>query len=246
MRNWLIGAAFLAVVACKQEKKEDPVKEAVEEVSQEVAAPNWEVLFDGSSFDEWHYYNGGAVTEPWKIEDGAMVFYPPKERNGESYNLVTNKTYTNFVLQLEWKVVKGANSGIFYGVEEADKFGQPYATGPEIQVLDDENHPDAKNGTTHQAGALYDMVAPSEKTVKPIGEWNSVEIMVNHQENQGYVIQNGTKIVEFPVNGEAWTKMVENSKFKGWEGFGEYQTGKIGLQDHGDQVAFRNIRIKEL
>ncbi len=246
MKKWIIGAAFLVVLGCKQEKKEDPVKDAVEEVSKEIAAPSWEVLFDGSSFDNWHYYNGSEVTEPWKIEDGAMVFYPPEERNGESYNLVTNKAYTNFLLQLEWKVTKGANSGIFYGVKELDKFGQPYQTGPEIQVLDDENHPDAKNGTTHQAGALYDMVSPSEKTVKPIGEWNSVELLVNHDTNQGYVIQNGVKIVEFPVHGDVWTKMISDSKFNGWEGFGAYKTGKIGLQDHGDQVAYRNIRIKEL
>ena len=103
-----------------------------------------------------------------------MVLYPPEKRTeGEVFDIVTDKDYTNFVLSLEWKISKGGNSGIFYGISEEEKYGVPYVTGPEIQVLDDDNHPDAKNGTTHQAGALYDMIAPSEKTVKPAEEWKS-------------------------------------------------------------------------
>jgi hypothetical protein len=192
-------------------------------------------------------YNGGEIGEPWKLEDGAMVYYPPQERKkGEVYDIVTDKDYTNFVLSLEWKISEGGNSGIFYGVFEDEKYRAPYATGPEIQVLDDERHPDAKNGTTHQAGALYDMIAPSEKAVKPAGEWNTVELTINHKTNEGSVILNGKKIVEFPVHGPEWDEMVSNSKFNGWEGFGAYKSGKIGLQDHGDVVAYRNIKIKEL
>ena len=113
-------------------------------------------------------------------------------------------------------------------------------------MLDDERHPDAKNGTTHQAGALYDMVAPAKKVVNPAGEWNRVELMVNHETNEGHVLLNGERIVEFPVHGPDWDKMVAGSKFADWDGFGTYKTGKIGLQDHGDRVAFRNIKIKEL
>ena len=132
------------------------------------------------------------------------------------------------------------------GILEDEKYGQPYETGPEIQVLDNIAHPDAKNGTTHQAGALYDMVAPSKEVVKPVGEWNSYVITVNHKTNEGSVVLNGKEIVTFPVNGEAWEAMVADSKFADWEGFGKYATGKIGLQDHGDIVAYRNIKIKEL
>ena len=123
---------------------------------------------------------------------------------------------------------------------------QPYETGPEIQVLDNDKHPDAKNGTSHQAGALYDMVSPNKDVTKPIGEWNTCVIMVNHKTNKGSVMLNGEIMVEFPVNDPEWGVMVAKSKFADWEHFGKYTTGKIGVQDHGDGVAFRNIKIREL
>lgn len=115
------------------------------------------------------------------------------------------------------------------------KFNEAYQTGLEIQVLDNERHPDAKaNPKFHQAGALYDLVQPEQDICKPAGEWNHCVLSVNHKTNEGSVTLNGTKIVSFPVHGEEWDKMVENSKFKGWEGFGKHHTGHIRLQDHGD------------
>ena len=119
-------------------------------------------------------------------------------------------------------------------------------TGPEVQILDNDKHPDAKAGTTHQAGALYDMVSPAEDVTKPIGDWNTMVITVNHKDNVGRVVLNDTEMVTFPVQGEKWDAMVADSKFAGWEGFGKFTTGKIGLQDHGNVVAFRNIKIKQL
>ncbi|MEO9511037.1 MAG: DUF1080 domain-containing protein [Flavobacteriaceae bacterium] len=254
MKNLLWILLLALAIGCKgkeekhKEVDSDPFSKMDKEVPHSSVVENeWTVLFNGSSFDGWHFYRGEDVTDPWKLEDDTMVFHPLAERpEGTSYNIVTDKAYTNFVLSLEWKISEGGNSGIFWGVLEDEKFGQPYQTGPEIQILDDENHPDAKNGTTHQAGALYDMVPPSEKAVKPVGEWNRIEIMINHESNMGHVILNGKKIVVFPVHGESWKSMVASSKFMDWEGFGIYKTGKIGLQDHGDMVAYRNIKIKEL
>ena len=237
----------LLLIGCGQSKKQTEQSKDIAKKEQQMNQDEWQILFDGTSFDGWHFYNAGTIAEPWKLENGAMVFYPPENYpEGISYNIVTDTDYTDFVLSLEWKVSEGGNSGIFWGVFEDEKFGQPYQTGPEIQVLDDERHPDAKNGTTHQAGALYDMVAPSKKAVKPAGEWNQVELTVNHQTNSGHVLLNGIKIVEFPVHGEDWEAMVAKSKFADWEGFGAHRTGKIGLQDHGDIVAYRNIKIKKL
>ncbi|MEC3964121.1 DUF1080 domain-containing protein [Flagellimonas halotolerans] len=248
MRKSILFVALAIAFACKDKSKE--TKEEVEEKVTEMAEQKeseWITLFDGTGFDGWHMYNGGGVTEPWKLEDGAMVFYPPEERpEGANYNLVTDEEFTDFVLTMDWKIAEGGNSGFFWGVKEGEKYGQPYLTGPEIQVLDDERHPDAQNGEDRLAGSLYDIIPPSENVVKPAGEWNSVELMINHKTNQGHVVLNGTKIVEFPVQGPEWDELVANSKFADWEDFAAFKTGKIGLQDHGDVVAYRNIKIKEL
>ncbi len=246
MKKLVFLALITIVFSCKQKEKEATTAAVEKEPIMETLPDDWVTLFDGSSFDGWHEYLGEGVSDVWKLEDGAMVFYPPAERNGKSFNIVTDKDYTDFVLSLEWKVNEASNSGIFWGILEDEKYGQPYETGPEIQVLDNIAHPDAKAGTTHQAGALYDMIAPSKEVVKPVGEWNLSVITINHKTNEGSVRLNGENIVEFPVNGEEWDAMVAKSKFADWEGFGKYTTGKIGLQDHGDIVAYRNIKIKEL
>ncbi len=248
MRKTLLFVALAVAFACKDKPKEnqEEVQEEMTEVVEEKES-DWITLFDGESFDGWHMYNGEEVTEPWKLEDGAMVFYPPEERpEGASYNLVSDKEFTDFVLTLDWKIAEGGNSGIFWAVKEDEKYGQPYITGPEIQVLDNERHPDAQNGDDRLAGALYDMIPPSKDVTNPAGEWNSVELMINHKTNEGHVMLNGTKIVEFPVQGTGWDQLIADSKFADWEDFAAFTTGKIGLQDHGDMVAFRNIKIKEL
>lgn len=208
---------------------------------------DWEVLFDGTSFDAWKGYGTDKVPEYWKIEDGAMVFYPPAEdeKRGQQ-NIVSRKEYHSFVLSLEWKISPGGNSGIFWGVKEDEKYNQPYETGPEIQVLDNSQHPDAKRGTSHQAGALYDMVSPAKDMTNAIGEWNHCVLTVNYKTNEAKVALNGETIVSFTPKGKAWDEMVAKSKFADWQGFGKFNIGKIGLQDHSDKVAYRNIKIKEL
>jgi len=249
MRNLiLVTPTVLITVSCKEKAKEaeQNATDAMAKTEMKVPQNEWEVLFDGTSFDGWHLYGKEGVSDNWKLEDGSMVFYPPKERNGESYNLVSENEYTDFVLSLEWRISEAGNSGIFWGIKELPELGQPYETGPEIQVLDNDKHPDGKNGTSHQAGALYDMVSPSEDVTKPIGEWNLCEITINHKTNMGIVVLNDVEVVNFPVNNPEWGEMVSKSKFADWEHFSKYTTGKIGVQDHGDIVAYRNIKIKEL
>ena len=159
------------------------------------------------------------------------------------------------MLSIEWNVSEVGNSGIFWAVQESPEFGEPYLTGPEIQVLDNERHPDAQaNPKFHQAGALYDMVQPTSDVCNPAGEWNHVVLTVDHNKNEGSVVLNGTEIVTFAVHGSEWDALVKASKFGNTEAsnythapkFGTFRTGKIGLQDHGNQVSFRNIKIKEL
>ena len=221
--------------------------ERVEETKANEPPKEWTVLFDGTSFDGWKEYQAEGVSDVWKIEDGAMVYHPPKERpEGKLYDLVTEKEYTNFILSLDWKISEAGNSGVMYGVQEDEKYEKPYNTGPEIQILDNEKHPDAKAGTTHQAGALYDMVAPKKDVTNPVGEWNTMVITVNNDEKTGSVELNGQEVVTFPVGNEIWNAMVSKSKFADWDGFGKFITGKIALQDHGNMVSFRDIKIKEL
>jgi hypothetical protein len=243
MRKILFFATLVITISsCKQDKNEPTAAEPVQvEVNKEL---EWISLFDGTSFDKWRGYLTDNMYPEWSIEDGAMIFTPGEE-GGK--NIITKDTFTNFELSLEWKISEGGNSGFFWGVFEDAKYPEAYQTGPEIQVLDNERHPDAlANPKFHQAGALYDMVQPEHDVCKPAGEWNVCVLKVNHETNEGSVTLNGTEIVTFPVHGEQWDNMVENSKFKGWEGFGKHQTGHIGLQDHGDKVSFKNIKIREL
>jgi len=250
MKNLLFTALLATLIfGCKEKAKEvkEEAADAMVKTEMKVPREEWKTLFDGTTFNGWHEYKKENVSEHWKIEEGALVFYPPKERKkGESYNLISDTEYTDFVLSIEWRIAEAGNSGIFWGVKELEELGQPYETGAEIQVLDNDKHPDGKNGTSHQAGALYDMVSPSEDVTKPIGEWNLCEITINHKTNMGIVVLNDVEVVNFPVNDPEWGAMVSKSKFADWEYFAKYATGKIGVQDHGDGVAFRNIKIKEL
>jgi hypothetical protein len=242
--------ATLVFSGCKDQPSKTPPDmdaQGAAAIEEKAQTNDWITLFDGTSMDSWKGYGMEGVPDQWKIEEGAMVFYPPENKpEGANYNLVTHQEFTNFVLSLEWKISEGGNSGIFWGVREDPKYGEPYQTGPEIQVLDNERHSDAKNGTSHQAGALYDMVSPSRDVTKPAGEWNRCEITVDYQKGEGMVVMNGEEIVRFPLGDDSWDAMVAESKFAGWEGFGVFHTGKIGLQDHGDVVAYRSIRIKPL
>lgn len=242
-KSLLLALIIVTLFACKETPKEASAEATIENI--EAKEVEWVSLFDGKTFKGWHNYATDTISDQWQISDGAMVFTPHPDKQGGVNNLVTDSTYTNFKLSLEWKISEGGNSGIFWSVFEDDKYSVPYLTGPEIQVLDDLKHPDKENAT-HRSGALYDMIAPSQNVVKEVGEWNLCVLEINHKTNLGKVWLNDVKIVEFPVNGEGWNALIANSKFKDWDGFGKFATGKIGLQDHGNQVWYRAIKIQEL
>lgn len=235
----LFVAIALIAISCKDNNRNENNSQLMQTEEETMQQNSKQENMDG-----WKAYNANQITQ-WSIEDGALAFSPSEQRSG-SENIITEEEYTNFELSLEWKISDGGNSGIMWGVKEDEKFNEPYLTGPEIQILDNERHPDAKNGPNRQAGALYDMVEPSSDVTKPAGEWNSMTLKIDYEENKGSVTMNGTKITEFPLHGEEWNNLVENSKFSTWEDFGKHRTGHIALQDHGDKVWFRNIRIKEL
>lgn len=245
----LIGCSVLALTACKNEQKDnesDMTASEEMEMQAENTENEWQDLFNGENLDGWKAFNKDSISSQWKAENGTISFTPSEGERASSENLITEKEYSNFEMSFEWKISEGGNSGVMWAVQEDEKYNEPYLTGPEIQVLDNERHPDAKNGPNRTAGALYDMVPPSEDATKPAGEWNKETIHIDHEENMGWVELNGTKVTEFPLHGEKWDEMVKKSKFGEWEGFGASRSGHIALQDHGDKVWYRNIKIKEL
>ncbi len=208
----------------------------------------WVLLFDGTTFDGWRQCNGTAMPANWVIDDQAMkVFTAPGKKTGEASGgdiLYAARKYRNFELSVDWKTEKAGNSGIFYNVREVP--GKPiYYAAPEVQVLDNVDATDNKVAS-HLAGSLYDMLAADPKTVKPVGEWNTIVIRV--KDGQVTHTQNGVKVVEYTLWTKEWNALVEGSKFKTFPGFieGIAHEGYIGLQDHGYATWFRNVKIREL
>ena len=216
-------------------------------ISAKEKKDGWKLLFDGKTTKGWHCYGKTTVGSAWKIEDGVLILDTTNKKNGKNVdggNLLTDEEFENFHLKLEWKISPGGNSGIlFYVKEDTAKFKEPYMTGPEMQVLDNEGHPDGKL-FRHRAGDLYDLINCSKETVKPVGEWNKAEIVCNKGKLDLFL--NGTRVVSTAMWDDKWNKMVAKSKFNQWPGFGTFKKGKICLQDHDNLVGFRNIKIKKL
>ncbi len=204
-------------------------------------AAGWTLLFDGNSLDSWRTYKGGPISNRWSATDGTLHFNPTIE--GPGGDIMTKETYQDFELALEWKIQNCGNSGIFYNVVVDDAYDNVWETGPEMQVLDNICHPDTKY-VTHRAGDLYDMIECTFSTVKPAGSWNKIMIKSNKGEVEFWM--NGYKVVAFTMHNDKWKEMIANSKFKDMPGFGLAKAGHIALQDHGDKVWFRNIKIKKL
>lgn len=204
------------------------------------------LLFDGTTSEGWRGYQKDHFPSKWQVEDGTLHFDPAQE--GDGGDIIYDKKYTDFHLKLEWKIAEKGNSGIFYLGSEDPKYHAIYFTAPEMQVLDNALHPDAKQGKdgNRQAGSLYDLIPAVPQNFKGAGEWNSAEVICKN----GHVkhMQNGVLVVEYQYGTDEWNKMVAESKFPGlnpdWANLQE--EGYFGVQDHGDKVWFRNIKIKNL
>jgi 3-keto-disaccharide hydrolase len=220
---------------------------SMDTLTEQEKSDGWQLLFDGQTAKGWHKYGNEPVGSAWKIVDGAFYFDTSSKSDGKIIgggDIVTDDEFENFDLKLQWKIAKNGNSGImFYVHEDTVKYKASYETGPEMQVLDNDGHPDGKI-IKHRAGDLYDLISCSKETVRPVGEWNDVEIKCLNGKLDLYL--NGENVVSTTLWDDNWKKMVAGSKFKQWQGFGSFKKGKICLQDHGCGVWYRNIKIKKL
>ena len=249
----------LTLGACKNNKKK----------AADAAADDAVAIFDGKTFDGWRGYLTDHVPGAWTIEDGCIKINGSGRGEAGAVDggdiIFANKKFKNFELKFDWKISKGGNSGVFYLAREvttknketgAVQYEPIYISSPEYQILDNANHPDAKLGHdgNRQSASLYDMIPAKPQNQNPFGEWNTGSIMVY----QGTVVhaQNGENVLEYHLWTPKWTEMLQASKFsqEAWPlAFellnnlgGDAHEGYIGFQDHGNDVWYRNIRVKIL
>ncbi|HUR29906.1 MAG TPA: DUF1080 domain-containing protein, partial [Saprospiraceae bacterium] len=208
----------------------------------------WKLLFDGKTTNGWHNFNKTTIGKSWVIENGELTLDARQKPDGnwqvpEGGDIVAEGEYENFELNLEWKISPCGNSGIIYDVVETTKYEYVWQTGPEMQILDDVCHPDSRF-VSHRAGDLYDLIPCKYPTVRSAGEWNKVRIIKNNGKVEHWL--NGVEVVSYEMYTNKWLEMIKQSKFKDMPDFGLAKKGKIALQDHGNKVWFRNIKIKEL
>jgi len=237
---WAVAGVVVAVSLNPQSR----IQSAIRIPQPAIPASNWRVLFDGTSLNAWRGYKTDTVPAGWKIENGTLA------KNDHVGDLITRDEFGDFELELDWKIGRAGNSGIFYrGIEDADFKGAPnddriYTTGPEYQLLDDNEAADNKTRLTC-AGAHYGLYPSPPGHLKPVGDWNRARILARGAHVEHWL--NGVKVVEYELWSPDWEAKVAATKFNAWPKFGRAKRGHIGLQgDHAGALAFRNIRIRVL
>ncbi|PCI45116.1 MAG: hypothetical protein COB49_10400 [Alphaproteobacteria bacterium] len=207
------------------------------QLSQKEIKEGWQLLFDGKTLNGWRKFHGEAATSPWKIEDGALML----EAKGGG-DIITEHKYGSFILELDWKISPGGNSGIFYRVVEENQ-KEIWWSGPEYQILDNDNQSYSPLATEKSA-SLFALYAASEDHTRPVGQFNKTRLVIKGQKVRHWL--NGYLVAEYEINSEDWNDRIAKSKFSVFSKFGTEKRGHIGLQDHGHQVWFRNIKILPL
>ena len=226
--------------------KTPPAPVAPNTLTEAEKADGWELLFNGVDFSGWTDFRKEEVGSSWQVQDGAITLTTATNPDGtwkvlDGGNITTEKEYENFEFQLEWKIQNCGNSGIIYLAQKG--YDEPWMTGPEMQVLDNICHPDAAI-IKHRAADLYDLISCEYEVVLPAGSWNKVRLIKKGDHVEHWL--NGRKVVSFQMGTPEWDEMLAKSKWKDYPDFGKFRKGHICLQDHSDQVWYRNIKIKEL
>lgn len=245
----LIFLSIFIIASCSDGNNSSSTMEgsqSLNTLSQQEIDDRWELLFDGYSVIHWRGYNSDSFPKiGWSVRDGALVFKPEEGDGSEGgQNIITNEKFENFHLKLEWKIEERSNSGIFYGVLEQENI-DIYWSGIEYQIIDNRIFTEINlQNEKRLSGSLYDLVPAEPQNMRPVGEWNTTEIIVD----RSMIIhrQNGETVVEVERWTPEWFKMIRNSKFENHNEFGNVRKGHIGIQDHGGVVMIRNIKIKVL
>ena len=239
-KQWILGVALSTLMLSACDTPSQKGAEADADGNPDVETPSEEPndWKDITATENWRNYRADTISAMWQMEDGQLVL-----TGGGGGDLVTKKQYDDFELELEWKISEGGNSGLFFNVIESDTLDRVYHSGPEYQLLDDERHPDAKI-RKHRTGDNYDVQQATTEVANPAGEWNTTRLVVEGDQVEHYL--NGQKIVTYELGSSAWADSVANSKFTQFPAYGKAEKGHLALQDHGDKVWFRNIRVKEL
>lgn len=234
--NRFVSAVALGLVmttaACWADEPAASLGGPLNELSAAEKEAGWKLLFDGKTTEGWRNYKKDTISEGWKVEDGALCRVA-----GGAGDIVTTDKYDWFELSLEYKISKGGNSGIMFHV--AETAGTPWQTGPEIQIQDNVDGHDPQ-----KAGWLYQLYKAEVDATKPAGEWNHLRILMSPEKSAHWM--NGEKYVEYVVGSDDWKERVAKSKFARYEGFGNQGEGYISLQDHGNPVCYRNIKIRPI
>jgi len=221
--------SFVGSMATAQEASSEVELNAI---SSEEAAQGWKLLFDGKTTKGWHNYRKDTVGSGWKVIDGALV----RAEKGAG-DILTNEEYGAFELSLDYKISPAGNSGVIYHVKNTGN--TPWQTGPEIQIQDNIDGHDPQ-----KCGWLYQLYPSEVDATKPPGQWNTLRVVITPDKCEHYM--NGVKYCEYVKGSDDWKKKVAASKFSKFEGFGEPTEGYLCLQDHNDEVAYRNIKIRPL
>lgn len=239
----------IGILSCSTEKGNNPLSMYAEvdktaplnTLTENEANNGWQLLSDGLTFDGLHGYNMTGIPDCWTIQDG--VFTMTTTGGGESQDIITDKVYKNFALFLEFKLDKGANSGIIFQLKEDTAYQFPYETGPEFQVIDHDNWPDPLEDW-QICGGNYGMYPPKVKPYKALGEWNQAFLLVDG--NNVTQILNDEITVCYEKYSEEWNQLRNSGKWSDFPDWGKFDEGHISLQNHGTNVWYRNVKIKEL
>ena len=236
VKSWAIAMTLLSA-ACSNPAQPSAVDQpgSPNTLTSAERAAGWRLLFDGTTTTGWRGFKQATAPSGWQAVDGALA------RTGGGGDLITIEQFANFELLIQWMIAPAGNSGIMFRVSEAAD--APYLTGPEMQVLDNAGHPDGRSGLS-SAGACYGLYAPSQDATRPVGSWNDVRLVVSGAHVEHWM--NGVKVVEYDIGSPDWLSRVEASPYRDTPAYGREPRGHIAIQDHGDRVAYRNIKIRPM